>query len=60
MSLTIDRVGRHIDAGPAAPDATIGELAAQGLRDTAFRLARRRFLGEIETAAGPRLDGDNP
>lgn len=58
MPFTIDRLGRHIDAGPATTDANITKIAEHRLRDTAFRLARRRFLGEIDNSPTARIAGD--
>ena len=48
MPLTIDRLIRHASAGPATAGADIAE---RRLRDAAFQLERRRFLGETDGAA---------
>lgn len=58
MPFTTDRLGRHIDAGPSTTDANIAKIAEHRLRDTAFRLARRRFLGEIENSPRTGIAGD--
>lgn len=58
MSFTIDRLGRHSDAAPATTRADTVKIAEHRLRNTAFLIARSRFLDEVDKSVRTGLDGD--